>query len=71
MGRLALDCFEDREDGSCVCIRATSVNGPAGPVTVNKGRSFAPKTVFAGYDDFTACLPSVSIERPRAAPHDR
>ncbi len=27
MGRRALDCFEDREDGGWVCIRATSVIG--------------------------------------------
>jgi hypothetical protein len=71
MGRRALDCFEDREDGGWVCIRATSVMGPAGPIPVRKGQSFAPKTVFAGIDDFPSYLASVSVESPSTAPHER
>jgi len=46
MGRLALGCFEDRPNGGWVCIRVTTVTGPAGPVIVQKGRAFAPKTTF-------------------------
>ena len=70
MGRRALGCFEDREDGSWVCVHAATVAGPAGNITVKKGRSFAPKTVFAGFDDFAAYLASVSVDCPRAAPHE-
>lgn len=70
MGRRALGCFEDRDDGSWVCIRATSVVGPQGSVAVRKGQSFARKTVFAGYDDFAAYLASVSLECAHAAPHE-
>ena len=71
MGRRALDCFEEREDGGWVCIRSTSVMGPAGPIPVQKGQSFAPKCVFAGIDDFTSYLESVSVESPPTAPHER
>jgi hypothetical protein len=71
MSRHALDCFEDREDGGWVCIRSTSIMGPAGPVPVQKGQSFAPKTVFAGYDDFPSHLASVSVESQPIAPHER
>jgi len=70
MGRLALGCFEDRPDGGWVCIRVTTVTGPAGPVIVQKGRAFAPKTTFAGYGDFTSYLASVSIQSPPIAPHE-
>ncbi len=70
MGRRALGCFEDREDGGWVCIRATSVTGPTGSVPVRKGQSFAGKTVFAGYDDFAAYLASVSHECRSRAPHE-
>ena len=71
MSRRALDCFEDREDGGWVCIRATSVNGPAGTVAVRKGQTFAPKAVFACFNDFTAYLASVSVESAPTAPHER
>ncbi len=71
MGRRALGCFEDREDGGWVCIRATSVIGPKGSVAVRKGQSFSRKTVFAGYDDFAAYLASVSVESTPTAPHER
>jgi hypothetical protein len=71
MSRRALDCFEDREGGGWVCIRATSVKGPAGTVAVRKGQTFAPKAVFAGFNDFTAYLASVSVESTPTAPHER
>jgi hypothetical protein len=70
MGRRALGCFEDREDGRWICIRSTVVEGPAGRVAVTKGQSFVPRSVFAGYDDFTSYLASVSIEGPPTAPHE-
>ena len=69
-GRRALGCFEDREDSGWVCIRAIFVMGPAGPIPVQKGRSFAPKTVFAGIDDFPSYLASVSVESAPSAPHE-
>ena len=71
MVRRALDCFEERESGGWVCIRTTLVKGPVGPIPVQKGQSFAPKCVFAGYNDFTSYLASVSIESPPTAPHQR
>ena len=70
MGRRALGFFEDRNDGGWVCIRATTISGPKGDVSVRKGQSFAPKTVFAGYDDFVSYLASVSIESRSSAPHE-
>ena len=70
MCRLALNCFEDRDDGSWVCIRSTTVNGPAGHVPVLKGQSFRPGTVFAGYNNFTAHLASVSVPSQPVAPHE-
>jgi hypothetical protein len=70
MGRRALDCFEDRGDGSWVCTHATTVSGPAGIVPVRQGQSFAPRTVFAGYDDFTAYLARVSVESPAKCRHE-
>ena len=69
MGRLARSCFEDREGDSWVCIRATTVMGPAGPIPVQKGRSFTPKTVFADIDDFTSYLANVSVACAPSAPH--
>jgi hypothetical protein len=70
MGRRALGCFEDRDGGRWVCIRSTTVVGPAGPVTVQPGQSFALKTVFAGYDDFAAYLASKSVECAPLARHE-
>lgn len=42
-----------------------------GTVAVQKGQSFAPKTVFAGFNDFTSYLASVSVESAPTAPHER
>jgi hypothetical protein len=49
-----LDCFEETEDGSLLCIRATIVFGPLGPVEVVQGQTFAPGIAFGGCDDFAA-----------------
>jgi hypothetical protein len=70
MSRRALDCFEDREGGSWVCIRATSVKGPASTVAVQKGQTFAPKTVFAGFNVFTAYLAGMNVESAPTAQHE-
>ena len=70
MGRRALGCFEDRDGGGWICIRETTVVGPAGKVAVHPGQSFTAKTVFAGYDDFTAYLASVAIESPPLSRHE-
>jgi hypothetical protein len=70
MRRHALDCFEDRDDGSWICTKDTVVNGPVGPVDVERGQSFKPGTVFAGYNDFPAYLASVSVPGPAKARHD-
>jgi hypothetical protein len=70
VGRQALGCFEARGDGRWVCVRATLVVGPAGSIPVQKDRTFAPKTVFAGFNDFTAYLESVSVESAGTAPHE-
>jgi hypothetical protein len=70
MGRRALDSFEDRGDGSWVCTHATTVAGPSVTVPVRQGQSFAPGTVFAGYDDFTAYLARVSVESPAKGRHE-
>lgn len=61
MRRLALGSFEDRDDGSWVCFKGTVVDGPAGRVSIARGQTFKPGTVFAGYDDFAAYLASVSV----------
>jgi hypothetical protein len=47
-----------------VCIRATSGSGPSCNVAVELGRRFAPRTVFAGHDDFTGYLASVAVPNP-------
>jgi hypothetical protein len=70
MRRVALTSFEDRDDGSWVCIKNTVITGPVGQVHVAYGQSFRPGTVFAGYDDFTAYLASVSVPSPGKAPHE-
>jgi hypothetical protein len=64
MGRIALGCFEERDHGVWVCIQATTVSGPACTVAVELGRRFAPRTVFAGYNDFTDYLASVAVPNP-------
>jgi len=72
MGRRALDAFELRPDGSWICIRriAVPIRRSAASVDVEIGRSFAPGTAFAGYDDFTAHLAAVAVDAPPAAPHE-
>ncbi len=64
MGRRALDAFEEREDGVWVCTRAVLIAGPGGSIRVEKGQTFPPRTVFAGHNDFTAYLASVSVADP-------
>ena len=65
MTKVALGAFESRPDGTWVCARDTELAcrqpGQAA-VSVRAGRVFAPRTTFAGYDDFTTYLQSVSAE---------
>jgi hypothetical protein len=44
--------------------------GPGTTVQVHHGQSFAPRTVFAGYNDFPAYLASISTEMPMLSPHE-
>jgi hypothetical protein len=71
MRRHALGSFEDRDDGSWVCTKDTAVNGPVGSVKVACGQSFKPGTVFAGYEDFTVYLASISTSGGGEARHER
>ena len=70
MPRIALACFEEQPNGSWICRRDTTVEGPCGyRVSVKRNRLFLQRTKFAGYDDFTAHLASESELRPGPAPH--
>jgi hypothetical protein len=62
MGRIALGCFEERDHGVWVCTKATTVAGPSCTVAVELGRRFTPRTVYAGYNDFTGYLASVAVQ---------
>jgi hypothetical protein len=58
---VALDCFEEQSDGSWICCRDTTVTETTGyEIYVARGQVFRTGQAFAGYDDFTACLASVS-----------
>jgi hypothetical protein len=71
MVRIALGCFEEQLDGSWVCRRHTTIKAlGGGDVTVERDQLFIRGTTFAGYDDFTAYLGSVSEPGPRRSPHD-
>jgi hypothetical protein len=70
MARQALGCFEEQSDGRWICVHSIAVIGPFNSVQVQQGQSFADGTVFAGYDDFTAYLASVSIEMPMLSRHE-
>jgi hypothetical protein len=61
MVRIALGCFEEQLDGSWVCRKHTAIKASTGQnITVECYERFVPCTTFAGYDDFTAYLASVS-----------
>jgi hypothetical protein len=68
--RSALGCFEERQDGVWVCVHATTVKGPHCSIAVKPGQSFAPGTVFAGYDDFAGYLASVSTPGEAIGRHE-
>jgi hypothetical protein len=58
---VALDCFEERSDGSWICRRDTTVTETTGyEIYVARGQVFRSGQAFAGYDDFAACLASAS-----------
>ena len=68
----ALGAFERESGGDWVCFKKVEVSTPDGgqTVSVTKGARFHPHTVFAGFNDFTAYLESVSIESPSVCPHE-
>jgi len=70
MGRFAYGCIEQQDDGRWVCLKSTTVAGRFGPIEIKQGQSFQPNTTFAGYDDFTSHLMSVSIESSPKSPHE-
>jgi len=70
MIRQALECFEELLDGSWVCRKSTVITGLSCNVAVWRGQTFAPHTVFAGYDDFTSYLESISKTVPMIASHN-
>ena len=70
MAKIAFNCLELQSDGRWLCVKTETVPGRYGPVGVRVGQSFAPGTVFAGFDDFAAHLASVSVEVPSKAPHE-
>jgi hypothetical protein len=71
MSKQALGAFERQSNGDWTCIKDTSISiVPGWPaVSVRKGMRFAPRTVFAGSDNFTAYLESVGVESPSVSPH--
>ena len=68
MSMQALGCFERDSNGDWLCTKTTTVLGPAGPVTVSRGMIFHPRTVYAGFDDFTAHLARVASESASLVP---
>ncbi|HWK95016.1 MAG TPA: hypothetical protein VNR39_06310 [Pseudolabrys sp.] len=65
----AYSSIEEQLDGRWICRRTTIVAGRYGPVEVQAGQVFVPKTTFAGYDDFTGHLAAVAIDGPSVPPH--
>ena len=71
MARVALGAFEARPDGTWSCTRDVELTCHQQGQTrifVRAGRVFVPRTTFAGHDDFTAYLQSVSTEAPPSRP---
>lgn len=73
MSKLAFGAFEKQSSGSWLCVTSTSIPIHRGSVTVpvQAGTRFNPRTVFAGYDDFTAHLENVAEEVPSIQPRLR
>ena len=61
--------IEQMPDGRWICRRATTVTGRYGPIEVQTGQVFMPRSSFAGFDDFTAHLQPVATSAPSQAPH--
>jgi hypothetical protein len=70
MPRFALDSIEELPDGRWVCMSDTTISGPRCAVKIQKGQTFRPHTAFAGFNDFTVYLASVSAEAPAKSPHE-
>lgn len=65
----AYGSIEEQPDGRWICRRTTIVTGRYGPIEVQAGQVFMPRTTFAGFDDFTAHLKSVGTDEPSIPPH--
>ena len=69
MVRQALGAFERQDTGDWICFRDTDISiSPTLAVHVSKGTRFAPHTVFAGFNDFTTHLESISVDCAGASP---
>ncbi len=70
MVRLSLGCIEERPNGTWECVRDAKIEGRYCPINIKRGQRFAPRCIFAGFDDFTSYLASVGVEVPATSLRD-